>query len=400
MPRTPQVILLLDSSRAAGRAIIRGITKYVHLHGPWVFFRELSYYQVILARPGANIYSPKGQAALRRLLASGQVDGFLADVPDTRTARSVLPAGFPAVLIPGTEHIDGFANLDCSIENAGMMAAEYFLNLGFEHFAACGYARSYWSRLRLESYRKRLEQAGRHVHVHNRRGTWGRTFWEEEYVTLAAWLKSLPKPLAVWAFNDDFAAVVVEAARALDLVVPDEVAVLGVDNDELICELSNPPLSSVALNHQRAGYEMAERLGRLMEGGPSEARAIHLRAIHVVERQSTNIQATHDIEVARALRFIRDNAHRPIQVQDVLSAVTISRRALYDRFKRALGRSISAEIKKRRVELIAKTLLTTHETVAQIAYKYGFPGPDHVSRYFSSAKGLTPQQYRKKYGPA
>ncbi|MBN1126373.1 MAG: DNA-binding transcriptional regulator [Sedimentisphaerales bacterium] len=397
MERIPKIILLMDSGRAAGRTLIQGITKYVHLHGPWVFFRELSYYQMIHSRPGTNIYNAKGRAVLRQILHSGGVDGFLADIPDTEIAREILPHGFPAVLIPGRERIEDFINLDCSEENAGKMAAEYYLDLGFEHFAACGYTRSYWSRMRLESFRKRLEEAGYEVYTHNQTKKGGGMFWEEEFNAIASWLRQLPKPLAVWAYNDDFAAIVVEAARSLDLIVPDEVAVLGVDNDKLLCELCNPPLSSVALNHEKSGYEMAELLAQLIKGHKPQKSVVNLRATHVVGRQSTSIQAVQDTEVARAVRFIRENAYRPIQVDDVLRQVTISRRTLYDRFTQVLGRSISSEIRRQRVEIISKSLLTTHDTIAQIAYKYGFPGPDHVSRYFSSVKGITPQKYRKAF---
>ncbi|MBN1817578.1 MAG: DNA-binding transcriptional regulator [Sedimentisphaerales bacterium] len=397
MERIPRIILLIDSGRAAGRTLIRGITKYVHLHGPWFFFRELSYYQMIHSRPGTNIYNALGRAVLRKILQSGDVDGILADMPDTETARQILPCGFPAVLVPGRERIEGFINVDCSRENAGRMAAEYYLDLGFQHFAACGYARSYWSRVRLESFRKCLQEAGHNAYTHNQTQKSGKMFWEEEFNAIGSWLKQLPKPLAVWAYNDDFAAVVVEAARSLDLIVPDEVAVLGVDNDILFCELCNPPLSSIALNHEKVGYEMAERLAQLLKGRKPVKTAVHLQATQVVGRQSTSVQAVQDPEVARAIRFIRENAFRPIQVEDVLRQVTISRRALYDRFTRVLGRSISSEIKKQRVDIISKSLLTTHDTIAQIAYKYGFPGPDHVSRYFSSVKGITPQQYRKEF---
>ncbi len=374
--------------------MICGITKYIRIYGPWVFFPEISYYRMIHSRSGSSVYNVHGKRELHRLLGGGKIHGILADIPDTKTAKAVIPKGFPTVLIPGCELINDYPSLTCRDEHAGALAAEYFLDLGFAHFAFCGYARSIWSRMRLESFRQRLEEAGYPVHVHCQSGSIIKRFWEQELDDLISWLRSLPKPLALWAFNDDFASIVVEACRMLDLTVPDEVAVLGADNDEMICDLCNPPLSSIALNHEQVGYQMAELLHQQMRGQSLKWKPIDLRATHIVSRQSTTIQATQDPEVARALRFIREHSNRPLQVDDVLKVVAVSRRSLYNRFQRVLGRSIQAEIRKCRIELIAKALVTTHDSVAQIAAKFGFDSPDHVSRYFYSVKKQTPLRYR------
>lgn len=397
MHKIPNVILLVDSGRASGRSMISGITKYIQVYGPWIFFPETSYYRMIHSKSGGSVYSAQGKRELHRLLRSGKFHGILADIPDAMTARSLIPKGFPAVLIPGCELVQDYPSLTCQSEHSGTLAAEYFLDLGFTHFAFCGYARSVWSRIRLESFQQRLGAAGYSPHVHCQRSSTIKKFWEQELDDLVPWLRGLPKPLALWAFNDDFASIVVEACRILDLTVPDEVAVLGADNDELICDLCNPPLSSIALNHEQVGYHMAELLNRQMRGEPLKRNTIELRATHVVSRQSTTIQATQDPEVARALRFIREHSRRPLQVDDVLKVVAVSRRSLYDRFHHVLGRSIQAEIRKCRIELIAKALVTTHDSIAQIAAQFGFDSPDHFSRYFYSVKKQTPLRYRKDY---
>ncbi len=397
MDKIPNVILLVDSGRASGRAMISGITKYIHVYGPWIFFPETSYYRMIHSKSGGSVYSAPGKRELHRLLRSGKFHGILADIPDRVTARTLIPKGFPAVLIPGCELMQDFPSLTCQAEQAGTMAAEYFLDLGFTHFAFCGYVRSVWSRIRLESFQQRLGAAGYSPHVHCQRSSTIKKFWEQELEDLVSWLRLLPKPLALWAFNDDFASIVVEACRILDLTVPDEVAVLGADNDEMICDLCNPPLSSIALNHEQVGYQMAELLHQQIRGRPLKQKTIQLRATHVVSRQSTNIQATRDTEVARALRFIREHSNRPLQVDDVLKIVAVSRRSLYDRFHRVLGRSIHAEIRKCRIELIARALVTTQDSIAQIAAHFGFGSSDHFSRYFFSVKHQTPLRFRNEF---
>ncbi len=397
MQKIPNVILLVDSGRAFGRSMISGITKYIQVYGPWVFFPEISYYRMIHSKSGSSAYSAQGKWELHRLLRSGKIHGILADIPDSMTARKLIPKGFPAVLIPGCELIHDYPSLTCQAEQAGTLAAEYFLDLGFRHFGFCGYQRSVWSRMRLESFRRRLDEAGHLVHVHCQAKSPGKRFWEQELDEILSWLQSIPKPLALWAFNDDFASIVVEACRMLDLTVPDEVAVLGADNDEMICDLCNPPLSSIALNHEQVGYQMAELLHQQIKGHPLKQTTIDLRATHVVSRQSTSIQATQDPEVARALRFIREHSSRPLQVDDVLRVVTISRRSLYNRFRQVVGRSIHAEIRKSRIDLIAKALVTTDDRITQIAAKFGFDNPNHFARYFHSVKKVTPQQFRKIY---
>jgi LacI family transcriptional regulator len=176
------------------------------------------------------------------------------------------------------------------------------------------------------------------------------------------------------------------------------VAVIGADNDELLCELSDPPMSSVAINFERAGYESAELLARLMAGRRAVSRAIVVRPTHVIARQSTNILAIEDAHVAKSLRFIRLHGREAIQVGDVVAASGLSRRVLEKRFRKLLGRSVLSEIRRVRVAHICRLLAETNLSVSQIADSLGYTSIEHIARYFRSEMNSSPLTYRRQHG--
>jgi LacI family transcriptional regulator len=214
---------------------------------------------------------------------------------------------------------------------------------------------------------------------------------------LADWLSKLPLPLGVMACNDDCAVQVIEACKFAGLAVPDSVGVVGVDNDEVVCGLTDPPLTSVALNFERAGYEAAEALEDLMSRGRAVQNRILAVASHVVARRSTDFVAVDEPYLIKALHYIRDHARTTVSVDDVTMATGLSRRALEKRFRRILGRSIFGEIRRVRTDQIARLLVETDMSITAIADLLGFPDVHHVARYFRAAKGLSPGSYRRKY---
>ena len=203
------------------------------------------------------------------------------------------------------------------------------------------------------------------------------------------------------AGNDDRSQDVLAACKIADIKVPSEVAILGVDNDELICGLSYPQLSSIALSTQRAGYEAAQVLGKMMEGQnvAENERQVSVSPLHVVTRQSTDIMAIEDKQVAEAVHFIRNHSNEVIQVSDVAEAAGLSRRTLEQRFRKVLAHSVHEEIKFTRVNQMAKMLIGTNLSISQIAWSLGFPYPNNISRYFKKQKGISPLEYRRKYAP-
>jgi LacI family transcriptional regulator len=285
------------------------------------------------------------------------------------------------------------------------MAAEHLFKCGFKHFAFCGSADSAlehtpWSEKRMASFRRRVTEAGfapppRYILSLSERD------WPKERRKLATWLAGLPHPTGVMACNDDCGVQVMEACKLAGLAVPDVIGVVGVDNDEVVCGLSDPPMTSVAVNFERAGYESARALEKLMRGSGNSGKVpakINVRATHIVARRSTDIISIEDRRIARAMNFIRGHAKLPISVNQVVRETGVSRRALERRFRREMGGSILSEIRRARIDQIAQMLLETDLSVGQIATSLGFEDVQHFARYFRSVKKMSPLGFRKTYG--
>jgi len=384
MSRIPKVLLLVESSRGSGRSLLRGIAHYARHQGPWSFYWEPG---------GLEKVWPK----LKRL----DLDGII--LRDVDKLEEVVAFGIPAVVIGhGRTEVSCLLNVVTDSERIGQMAAEHLLACGFKKFAYCGCRASSeenapWSELRRQSFTDRIRQAG-----------WScenfpippssRLSWLRERGLMARWLQSLPKPLGLMAANDDRASQVVEACKVAGVSVPSEVGIIGVDNDEVVCGLSDPPLSSVAVNFERAGYEAASSLDCLMKRrGPIPARIV-VHPTHIVVRRSTDVVAVEDQSVAKALRYIRGASRREeLMVAVVAQNAGVSRRLLEKRFRRELGCSVLDEIRRMHTEKMAQLLVETHLPVREIAETLGFGDVQHFARYFRSVKKMSPLAYRKAY---
>ena len=219
---------------------------------------------------------------------------------------------------------------------------------------------------------------------------------QDDQAALVRWLQQLPTPVAVMACNSIRGQEVLSACRRLGRAVPEQVAVMGVDSDEIICELSDPPLSSVVLNAVRTGYEAAAWLDRLMAGEAAPDSPVLIAPTGVAPRRSTDIVAVDDPHVAAALRYIRDHACEDIALQDVLQSVHLSRASLHRHFNAALGRSPKAEILRVRLERAKQLLAETELPLYEIASRTGFRNPEHFSYLFKSKSGQTPGQFRRE----
>ena len=379
MPESLKVILLLETSREYGRQLQFGITKYSYFQGPWTFYRE----------PGGR------DRTLPRLQDWG-ANGIIAHVQDEATARKIVATKIPAI-IKGFK-IKGYPLIATDNQAIGVMAAEHLMSHGFRRFAYCGFDDLYWSVERGQAFANRLQQEPFEFFIYKQPRAKTRRFWDQELDHMAEWLKSLPKPIGVMACVDDRSQHIMHACKMAGLDIPTEVAIIGVDNDELVCRLANPQLSSIALGAERAGYEAAELLDRLMAGEALADAIVMTKPTHVVTRQSTDVMAMDDQMVAKALLFIRRNAASSIQVTDVVNVVPLSKRALQKRFQAVLGRTILDTIRHARIDLFSKMLTETDRPIAQIALACGFPGIDHVSRSFRKIKRMSPLAYRRQYG--
>jgi len=361
---------------AYGRGVLSGIAKYSRVHGPWMFYSE-----------------PGGKEASLPEFKNWGVDGIIAHVTSKKEAQEILSAGKP-VVFKGLE-IEGSCCVVSNCEAIGKIGAEYLLNKGFKNFAFCGYRGNLWSKARAQSFSNRIAKAGFETYFYEKYNKNANLTWETEGAILADWIRLLPKPVAVMSCHDVRARHVIEACRLANCDVPNEVAVLGVDNDEVFCDLSNPALSSIELNLESAGYRAAELLAKLMAGKEIKENRVMVEPRRVLTRRSTEGTAVEDKCVVEALIFIKEHAKENMQVSDVLNAVAISRTALQKRFHKAIGASIYDEIRRIRVEQIVRMLLETDMSVSQIAFNLGFTSIKHISRYFRKQKGMNLSEYRR-----
>jgi len=413
MSSMPRIALLMSSSAGYERGLLRGIARYGRQHGPWVFL--LAGTQPGIPVSDATITKPRTKPARTKNVSGGRrcpscnlrelgVTGIIGRLHSPRTADAVLASGLPAIAMDLTDEqllpsspLSRLSEIRPDSPKAGRLAAEHLLERGFRRFAFCGYPVENWSRWREEGFRNRLRESGFDCSVFQPRGTDSRVAWQRELPAVMAWLASLTKPVGLMTCNDVRGRQVVEACAMGGLHVPNDVAVVGVDEDHLLSELSNPPLSSVAFHAEQAGYRAAELLHRLMRGETLPLQRILVDALWVVPRLSTDVTAVEDRDVAAAVSFIRGNAREPIGVDDVVKQAAISRRALEIRFRRTLGRSIRDEIQRLRIGWAQQLLLETNLSVAKIAEAAGFSSLSYLSKVFRRAAGETLGEYRRNH---
>lgn len=384
MYNIPRVKLQIETSREYGRGLLRGIARYSKLHGPWSFYRE-----PFLYRKSKNKHL---------LLDEWLVDGIIADTDTVNEIRVAIENGIPAIVQGITDVFSGLPTIvsdDCTI---GKMGAEHLLDKGFENFAYYGIENMYWSCRRCEGFKERLSQSGYDVCVYKEpKNEYLDDREDFEIASICGWLKELPKPIGLMACNDDRSMEVIQACLMLGLCVPDDVAVIGVDDDTIVCDLSNFPLSSIALSNEKSGYLAAAMLDRMMKGEKVGPEKIVSEPMYVVTRQSTDILTIKDREVANGLKFIRNHINDQITVEDVANEIALSRRMAEIRFRKSLGVTINSEIQKQRIKQVSDLLLTSELPIAKIAEQTGFRTATYMSEVFRKFKNMTPLAYRRKH---
>ena len=384
MAKMRKVIVMVDSSRAYGRGLLQGIGKYSRLHGPWIFFQPPPFYRL-----------GRDQTSILRQMKNWGANGIIMRENDL--TEDILRFKRPTIIAPySRKQIRNFPCIVSNGRNIGKMATDYFLERKFWNVAYCGFEDMPWSRDRCDGFCERAAMLDIQVAIYKQPKSKKTIKNEQKY--LVDWLRILPKPTGIMACNDDRGQEIAEACKIAGLHVPDEVAILGVDNDQVVCDLCNPPLSSINRNAERAGYEAAKCLERLMDGEKMTGQIIEVKPTHIVTRQSTDIMMIEDHEVLQAIRFIQDHVGEGIQVDDVAKEVALSRRTLQQRFKKMLGYSVHNKIVSSRIERACKLLVETNMSATQIAVSLGYPELKYISRSFQKETGMSPLAYRKKYG--
>ncbi|ARN57103.1 xylose operon transcription regulator XylR [Sedimentisphaera salicampi] len=382
-----KVILLTEGLSTYARQLLDGLSEYSRINGPWAFYREslIPFY-----RAGQSDYLPEHIKSLN-------AHGVIVRASGPKMAQAARSLGLPAVACDDNNLMPEVPNIVSDYEAVGKMAAEDLLARGFKNFGYCGFDDMYWSVQRQRFFKHTVEKAGCRVNVYSSPKRAEQNSGGQELASLAQWVSSLPKPAAVMACNDDRANQVITSCNITGINIPEEVAVLGVDNDSLLCTLSNPHLSSIALDARKAGFKAAALLDRMMSGQEAANHTVTVRPTHIERRRSADIFALEDEQVAAAVQFIHKNAREPIQVSDVAREAALSPRALYSRFHKYLGRSVYEEIKRVRIKEISQMLLSTDLPVYQIALCFNFSSIEHIGRYFKSYTGISPLAYRKRF---
>ena len=373
-----KVLMIIDTSRLTGRDLLSGAERYISTFARW---------EVYTLDP--NYLTHNFSKEVQRL-DIGKFDGFF--ICYTENISSILKIKKPKIIhYTPKEILAGTSLIVTSSSKIGTTAAEHFISLGFKNYAFCGFKNIVWSDQRYKSYHETLRLNG-FENVESYIDT-PRRNRDTDQEKLTAWLKSLPKPICIFACNDDRAIYILEACKSSKINVPEEVAVLGVDNDELVCNLSSPPLSSIALNFRGTGFQAAKHLDRLMTKRTNNI-TIEVDPVEILTRKSTDVFAIEDKELVSAMVFIRNNYYKPIQVSDVVDATSISRRELEYRFKVEFRKTIKNEIDRFRIEHIKRKLINSREPIYKIANTLEFTDPEHFSRYFKNLTGLSPSKFR------
>jgi LacI family transcriptional regulator len=384
MKKRFRVILLIETSNSYCRGLLRGINAYVQEHRGWSTY---------LTEQG------RGDPAPKWLLENLQGDGIIARIENRRIAAAVMKLGLPVVDVSAARAVPELPWVETDDVAIARLAAEHLIGRGFRNFAFCGDDRYNWSRWREEEFVRVITEAGHPCHIYKRqrhRTNAAPNLFEEEK-QLAAWAQQLPKPIGVMTCYDVRGQQLLEASRKTGISIPDEVAVIGVDNDELLCNLSDPPLSSVIPDKHRTGYEAAKMLDRLMNGKSLPQQSLRVEPIGIVTRQSTDVLAVADGDISQAVKFIREHACEGIRVEDVLKTVPLSRRMLEHRFKKMLGRTPHDEILRMQFQRVIQLLTETSMPLATIANQAGFQHGEYLSVAFKREFGMPPSVYRQHH---
>lgn len=374
------VALLIETSNAYARGVLAGIIDYVQQHQRW---------SLVLPEQERGARPPDW-------LPNWQGDGIIARIETDEIAQAVRQTNCPVVDVSAARHLPGVPWVETQDQEIAQIAVDHLLQRGFRHLAFCGDAGFNWSLWRQQHFARMVQEAGGTYYHHDSISRNDPEYSLScERARLAQWVQSLPHPIGIFACYDIKAQQLLDVCRELDIAVPEQIAVLGVDNDRLLCDLADPPLSSVICNTRRTGYEAASMLDRMMAGEPIDTEKILVAPLGIQTRQSTDILATDDPDVAAAVRFIREYACDGIKVTDVLNEVPVSRRVLEKRFLKILGRSPHEEITRLRIDRVKQLLVQTDLSLAEIARRTGYRHDEYLSVAFKNVVGVQPSKFRQ-----
>lgn len=379
-----KLLFITDFTEQFAYRFLRGIFNYSLRTEQWVVCKMPPAYKRELGLEGVVAWAKEWNA-----------DVVIAQFDPEDDVSLFRKNGIVALAQDFISKFSDIPNITADYDLTGSMAADHFLAKGFKNFGFFGYNGVCWSDERCEGFRKRVEKAGfgDSFHMYDKQHI--ENMWYYDQSILADWLLSLPKPIAIMACDDNQGNILMQACNSCGLKIPFDVAIIGVDNDEILCNMSDPAMSTINVDIERGGYETAEMVDRMVNDPSYLGKDVVLKPLNVVERVSSSVFATDDKAVIKALRFIQANVDRRIQVTDVLEHVPLSRRLLEQRFKKMTGCSIYNYISIQRMERFAQLLLSSKDSVTEIAARLDEFDTKSISRRFKAIKGYTPSEFRK-----
>ncbi|MEM9585661.1 MAG: DNA-binding transcriptional regulator [Planctomycetota bacterium] len=375
------VALMIETSSAYGREVLSGVVRFMRMHDQWSVFLEQS---DLSKKPPS-------------WLASWHGDGIISRVTTPRLLKTLQATGVPLVDLTDRHDETTLPQVRSDDDAIGRLAARHLLERGFRQCGFCGFSREAWSQRREFAFVDEIESEG--GTCRSIQSPWhgpGVSSWEAWQNRLAQWLKEFDGPAGIMACNDLRGQQVLDACGRIGVAVPEKVAVIGVDDDELLCRLCTPPMSSVVPNAAGVGFHAAQQLAQLMDGASrDDMESIQVSPLGVTTRQSTDVVAIDDIETAAALKYIRENACHGISVDDVTKNVALSRSKLERDLRKHLGRTPQQEIRFTQVKRAKELLATTDLSIDQISRLCSFQSAEYMHVVFKRFENRTPGAFRR-----
>jgi len=377
----PHVALLVETSLAPGRDILSGIAQYLREHQPWALYHE-----------------PHSLAEeMPSWLRQWRGDGIIVRAQNREITRAVKATGLPVVDVLGVIPEAGLPLVHVDNPLVARMAANHLRERGFHHFGFFGIKDENWSEQRRDGFLQCLPTGVAPLTVLEvARPILLRTPWEVQQDVLASWLMDLPKPVGIMVASDQLGHHLLAACHRAGIAVPDEIAVISVDNDETLCEFCNPSLSSVDAGHKAVGYRAASLLDSLMQGGRPPSAPIYVEPGGILTRRSSDVLATEDRQVALALKIIREHACEGWSAGEVIAQISVSRSVLQRRFRKETGRSVQEEIINARLKRARELLVESDLPLATVAERSGFKHQEYLGSTFKAHFGKTLLEYRRE----
>jgi len=379
-----KILVLIDSATEFSRRFLTGLIQYANENGPWTFYRLPSYFRALY-----------GETGIVERIKEWEIDAVIAQW-EYEEVDFLDQLDIP-VFLQSYQNISGrFSRISGDYIGAGVIAAQFFAKRLFKNFAFYGNKKLFWSKARAEGYRREVERIkGNYYYFES--GLLDSMQWSREHVELDNWLQDLPKPVALFTCDDNFALQVSEMCQVNNINIPDELSLLGVDNDELICNLAHPSISSIITDDENGGYQTGKMLHNLILNKNNIPFNINIDPVRIELRQSTEKYNISNNYIKTVIDYINENIRLNISIDELIAIVPLSRRNLEKKFKEETGTSAYQFILDKKVDLISTELLTTDKDLLDIAIGIGFNDVRSVYRLFKKNTGHTPINYRDKF---